>query len=271
MGSGRAGFRAALKVDQPRRAAYSLASDEPSISRIQATAQLIDRSRATVPGDMVVTGSIQEQDQRPVQETLGIAGCGGDRLRARSGSRPRRRSGPVGPLRQLRRSSEGAGGKALRQGTGGRSRGGKDRGGARVRRPLGDSFLVEAVVEDHPSKAALLSELARFARDDAVLSTTTSSFRSPSWRARPAPPSAFWSPRVQPRDQDEARRVGVSAASGARYALARHGLVRVARKDRRGSTRHPRVRCQPAAVPLSLQRGRADVRDRHGPEESIAA
>lgn len=37
------------------------------------------------------------------------------------------------------------------------------------------SFLVEAVVEHHPSKAALLTELARFARDDAVLSTTTSS------------------------------------------------------------------------------------------------
>ncbi len=37
------------------------------------------------------------------------------------------------------------------------------------------SFLVEAVVEDHPSKAALLAELARYASDDAVLSTTTSS------------------------------------------------------------------------------------------------
>jgi 3-hydroxybutyryl-CoA dehydrogenase len=37
------------------------------------------------------------------------------------------------------------------------------------------SFLVEAVVEDHPSKAALLSELARYASDDALLSTTTSS------------------------------------------------------------------------------------------------
>ncbi len=37
------------------------------------------------------------------------------------------------------------------------------------------SFMVEAVVEDHPSKAALLSELGRYAHDDAVLSTTTSS------------------------------------------------------------------------------------------------
>ncbi len=39
----------------------------------------------------------------------------------------------------------------------------------------GTSFMVEAVVEDHPSKAALLAELARHAREDAVLSTTTSS------------------------------------------------------------------------------------------------
>ncbi|MBV9165741.1 MAG: 3-hydroxyacyl-CoA dehydrogenase family protein [Solirubrobacterales bacterium] len=39
----------------------------------------------------------------------------------------------------------------------------------------GTSFLVEAVVEDHRSKAELLSELARCARDDAVISTTTSS------------------------------------------------------------------------------------------------
>jgi 3-hydroxybutyryl-CoA dehydrogenase len=37
------------------------------------------------------------------------------------------------------------------------------------------TFLVEAVVEDHRSKAVLLQELARSARDDAVLSTTTSS------------------------------------------------------------------------------------------------
>jgi 3-hydroxybutyryl-CoA dehydrogenase len=37
------------------------------------------------------------------------------------------------------------------------------------------SFLVEAVVEHHGSKAALLEELARTARPDAVLSTTTSS------------------------------------------------------------------------------------------------
>lgn len=37
------------------------------------------------------------------------------------------------------------------------------------------SFLVEAVVEDHESKAALLAELSGHASDDAVLSTTTSS------------------------------------------------------------------------------------------------
>jgi 3-hydroxybutyryl-CoA dehydrogenase len=41
---------------------------------------------------------------------------------------------------------------------------------------LGEAtFLIEAVVEDHGSKAALLSDLAGHARDDAVLATTTSS------------------------------------------------------------------------------------------------
>jgi len=37
------------------------------------------------------------------------------------------------------------------------------------------TYLVEAVVEDHGSKAALLAELAGHAREDAVLATTTSS------------------------------------------------------------------------------------------------
>ena len=37
------------------------------------------------------------------------------------------------------------------------------------------SFIVEAVVEDHESKAALLSQLCGHAKDGAVLSTTTSS------------------------------------------------------------------------------------------------
>jgi 3-hydroxybutyryl-CoA dehydrogenase len=41
---------------------------------------------------------------------------------------------------------------------------------------LGEAtFLVEAVVEHHESKASILSELSRHASDDAVLSTTTSS------------------------------------------------------------------------------------------------
>jgi 3-hydroxybutyryl-CoA dehydrogenase len=37
------------------------------------------------------------------------------------------------------------------------------------------TFLVEAVIEDHGSKASVLSALARSAREDAVLATTTSS------------------------------------------------------------------------------------------------
>jgi 3-hydroxybutyryl-CoA dehydrogenase len=41
---------------------------------------------------------------------------------------------------------------------------------------LGDAtFIVEAVVEHHPSKVALLSELAAHARGEAIMATTTSS------------------------------------------------------------------------------------------------
>lgn len=124
---------------------------------------------------MVVTGSIQEQDQRPVQETLGIAGAGviacglaaaaaraGEVvLWARSDNSADRARARVEKLCAKELEGEPAAGKI------------------EVVREFdalsGTSFLVEAVVEDHPSKAALLSELARFARDDAVLSTTTSS------------------------------------------------------------------------------------------------
>ena len=191
MGSGRAGFRAALKADPtPAGAPNSLASDEPSISRIQATAQLIDRSR-TVPGDMVVTGSIQEQDQRPVQETLGIAGAGviacglaaaaaraGEVvLWARSDNSADRARARVEKLCAKELEGEAAAGKI------------------EVVREFdalsGTSFLVEAVWRTTPARL-------RFCPSSLTSRAMTPSspprrprFRSPSWRARPAPPSAF--------------------------------------------------------------------------------
>ena len=124
---------------------------------------------------MVVTGSIQGQGQRPVQERLGIAGagviaCGLAATAARAGevvlwsrsdSSADRAKARVEKLCAKELEGEPTGGKV------------------EVVREFdalsGTSFLVEAVVEDHPSKAALLSELARFTREDAVLSTTTSS------------------------------------------------------------------------------------------------
>ncbi len=82
----------------------------------------------------------------------------------------------MGSLRHLGRSGESAGGEAVRKGNGWF---GGSAGKIEVVREFdalaGTSFLVEAVVEHHPSKAALLSELSRHARDGAVLSTTTSS------------------------------------------------------------------------------------------------
>jgi 3-hydroxybutyryl-CoA dehydrogenase len=124
---------------------------------------------------MVVKGSVQGQDQPPLRERLGIAGAGliacglaataaraGEVvLWARSDSSADRAKARVEKLCAKELETEATAGKievvrdfdALAEA----------------------SFLVEAVVEDHPSKAVLLTELGRTARGDAVLSTTTSS------------------------------------------------------------------------------------------------
>jgi 3-hydroxybutyryl-CoA dehydrogenase len=124
---------------------------------------------------MVVTGSVEGRGQRPVQERLGIAGAGviacglaaaaaraGEVvLWARSNSSADRAKARVEKLCAKELQQEAVAGKI------------------EVVREFdalsATSFLVEAVVEDHRSKAALLCELARSAREDAVLSTTTSS------------------------------------------------------------------------------------------------
>jgi 3-hydroxybutyryl-CoA dehydrogenase len=120
---------------------------------------------------MVVNGSVQEQDQRPVQERIGIAGAG---VIACGLAATAARAGDVVLWARSENSADRA-----------RTRVEKlcaqavEAGNVDVVRDfdaLSDaSFLVEAVVEDHPSKAVLLTELGRTARDDAVLSTTTSS------------------------------------------------------------------------------------------------
>jgi 3-hydroxybutyryl-CoA dehydrogenase len=53
------------------------------------------------------------------------------------------------------------------------------------------TFLVEAVIEDHGSKAALLADLAAHARKDAVLSTTTSSLSIAELAAATGRPERF--------------------------------------------------------------------------------
>ena len=124
---------------------------------------------------MVGTSSVQEQGRPRARERLGIAGTGviacglaataartGEVvLWARSDSSADRARARVEKLCAKEAKSEGTTGKIEV---------------VREFDALAEtSFLVEAVVEDHPSKAALLSELARYAPDDAVLSTTTSS------------------------------------------------------------------------------------------------
>jgi 3-hydroxybutyryl-CoA dehydrogenase len=120
---------------------------------------------------MVVNGSVQEQERRPVQETLGIAGAGVIACGLAAAA------APAAEVMLWARSENSAD----------RARARVDKlcaqaleaGNVKVVRDFdalsGASFLVEAVVEDHPSKAVLLTELGRTARDDAVLSTTTSS------------------------------------------------------------------------------------------------
>ncbi|MGN6166772.1 MAG: 3-hydroxyacyl-CoA dehydrogenase family protein [Solirubrobacteraceae bacterium] len=123
---------------------------------------------------MVVTGSIQGQDESPVHETLGIAGAG---VIACGLAAAAARTGEVVLWARSDNSADRA--RARVEKLCAKELDGEAAGKIEVVRDFdalsGTSFLVEAVVEDHPSKAALLSELARFARDDAVISTTTSS------------------------------------------------------------------------------------------------
>lgn len=124
---------------------------------------------------MVVNGSVQGQDQRPVQERLGIAGAG---VIACGLAAAAARAGEVVLWARSERSADRARArveKLCAKEVNGQPAAAK----VEVVRDfdaLSDtSFLVEAVVEDHPSKAALLSQLSKYARDDAVLATTTSS------------------------------------------------------------------------------------------------
>lgn len=124
---------------------------------------------------MVVTGSVQEQDRPPAGERLGIAGagviaCGLAATAARAGEVVLWARSDTSADRARARVE-----KLCAKETDGLEAAGKIEVVREFDALAGTSFLVEAVVEDHPSKAALLSELSRHARDDAVLSTTTSS------------------------------------------------------------------------------------------------
>jgi 3-hydroxybutyryl-CoA dehydrogenase len=124
---------------------------------------------------MVVTGSVQEQDRPPAGERLGIAGagviaCGLAATAARAGEVVLWARSDTSADRARARVE-----KLCAKETDGLEAAGKVEVVREFDALAGTSFLVEAVVEDHPSKAALLSELSRHAREDAVLSTTTSS------------------------------------------------------------------------------------------------
>ena len=126
------------------------------------------------------------------------------------------------------------------------------------------TFLVEAVVEHHGSKTAVLSdlgELARHAGAGAVLATTTSSLSIAELAQASGHPESFVGfhpfnpvPRMQlvelafpPQATPETR----ERAWGLCEALGKTPVE---------VPRHPGVRRQPAPVPVPVQRRRADVR-----------
>jgi 3-hydroxybutyryl-CoA dehydrogenase len=123
---------------------------------------------------MVGNGSVQGQARPPVTERLGIAGAG---VIACGLAATAARAGEVVLWARSRSSADRA--KTRLEKLCAKEFDGEAADNIEVVSDfdaLSDtSFLVEAVVEDHSSKSALLSELYRYARDDAVLSTTTSS------------------------------------------------------------------------------------------------
>ena len=128
------------------------------------------------------------------------------------------------------------------------------------------TFLVEAVVEHHGSKTAVLSdlgELARHAGAGAVLATTTSSLSIAELAQASGHPESFvgFHP-FNPVPRMQLVELAFPPQAVARDPRAGQEPVRGARQDPGRGPGHTGVRRQPAAVPVPVQRGRAAVRDR---------
>ena len=116
------------------------------------------------------------------------------------------------------------------------------------------------------SSAGVLGDLgARRRRRRAPRHAPPRRCRSSAWPRPPASPERFVGLHVfNPVPEDEARRARLPRRGDRRDAPARARAVRGAGQDRRRGPRPARLRGQPPALPLPLQRGRLHGGDRHG-------
>ena len=100
---------------------------------------------------------------------------------------------------------------------------------------------------------------------EAVLATTTSSLSVADLAQASGHPEPIRRPaRLQPGPADEARRARLPRGRHRAHPRAGAGAVRGAGQDRGRGPRRPRLRGQPAAVPIPVQRRRPDAGHRHG-------
>jgi 3-hydroxybutyryl-CoA dehydrogenase len=122
-----------------------------------------------------------------------------------------------------------------------------------------ETFVVEAVVEEHEPKAAILSELAEHTADDAILSTTTSSLSISALAEATGRAHTFVGLHVF-NPVPRMKLVELVFPAEADDSTRERSLALCETLGSRGSG-HPGVRRQPAAVPVPVQRRAADGGD----------
>ena len=121
------------------------------------------------------------------------------------------------------------------------------------------------------SRPALLGELDAMLGPEAILASTTSSLSVEELARGERAPGALRRPaRVQPGDEDAARRADLPAARPSEQTRARAlALCETFEKTPVEVPDVPGLRRQPPAVPVPVQRGAAARRDRHGRRATI--
>jgi hypothetical protein len=126
------------------------------------------------------------------------------------------------------------------------------------------TFVVEAVIEDHDAKAALLTELNGILDEDAILASTTSSLSIERLAQESGRPRSFVGLHVfNPVTKMQLVELVFPSEASAETRRRAHELCE--KFDAGGSPGRAGLRRQPAAVPVSVQRGAPGGRDGHGP------